>query len=61
VPIPATLGRRSRVSNDVVPTFRHRSRSPDTSDGHAPSLPTVAHSRVPLSYVPHGRLVGRSI
>ena len=61
VPIPATLGWRSRASNDVALTFRHRLRSPDASDGHAPSLPAVAHSRVPLSYVPRGRLVRRSI
>ena len=47
VPIPATLGWRSRASNDVALTFRHRLRSPDASDGRAPSLPAVAHSRIP--------------
>ena len=61
VPIPATLGRRSRANRDAVPTFRHRLRSPDASDGRAPSLPAVAHSHVPLSYIPRGRLVRRSI
>ena len=41
VPIPATLGWRSRASNNIALMFQHWSCSSDVLDGCAPSLPTV--------------------
>ena len=50
MPIPATLGWRSRSSNDVAPTFRHWSRS---SNSVRRSRSESSHSRAQ----PHSALV----